>query len=157
MQVYDCHVRVGRTTTSEVPKPSVTAPEIIILRDLHGADAVVRLSAPRMDARPHAQERARLQRIYGDSHPGLLTRLFGPDHVPLPVTLSVEGEASAAEAVAAAEAAETERKAAEKALFDEAVRREVARLEGVRLAKEAEARNNSDTPQKPSGTLRLKA
>jgi hypothetical protein len=148
---------VGRTTTSEVPKPSVTAPEIIILRDLHGADAVVRLSAPRMDARPHAQERARLQRIYGDSHPGLLTRLFGPDHVPLPVTLSVEGEASAAEAVAAAEAAETERKAAEKALFDEAVRREVARLEGVRLAKEAEARNNSDTPQKPSGTLRLKA
>jgi hypothetical protein len=157
MQVYDCHVRVGRTTTSEVPKPSVTAPEIIILRDLHGADAVVRMSAPRMDARPHAQERARLQRIYGDSHPGLLTRLFGPDHVPLPVTLSVEGEASAAEAVAAAEAAETERKAAEKALFDEAVRREVARLEGVRLAKEAEARNNSDTPQKPSGTLRLKA
>jgi hypothetical protein len=157
MQVYDCHVRVGRTTTSEVPKPSVTAPEIIILRDLHGADAVVRMSAPRMDARPHAQERARLQRIYGDSHPGLLTRLFGPDHVPLPVTLTVEGEEAAAIAAAEGGARAAARAAAEKALFDEAVRREVARLEGVRLAKEAEARNNSDTPQKSSGTLRLKA
>lgn len=145
MQLYNCHVRLGNTITSEVPKYEVTAAEILIFRAIHGNDAVVRVQPIRQDRRAHAAERDRLEHEYG---PGLraqritLESLFGHDHMPLPVSLDPEGEAKAAEAAAQREAEEAAKEAERKAEFDAAVEAEVAKRTGEQKANEAHARNN---------------
>lgn len=155
MQLYDCHVRLGDTTTSEVPKFEVTAAEIIIFRKIHGADSVVRIQPRKMDKRAHAAERVRLTHEYA---PGLANRklsveaIFGHDHMPLPVFLDPAGEEEAAKAVEAKEAEEAAKKEAEKADFDAAVQAEVDRRMGESKANAAHAASNSK-----DGTLTLKS
>ena len=127
MQTYDCHVRLGNTTTSEVPKAGITASEIMVLRSIHGPDAVVRVSpAGALPESPatHNDERARLRGMYerGEHQKGMIARLFGPDHIMLPLTLNPVDEKAAAEAVAAKEASEAETKQA----FEAEVARQVA-------------------------------
>lgn len=93
MQTYDCVVKLcdanGQVCT-EVEKFDVTAPEIIVLRALHGNDNVVRVSLKRMDKRPHAEERDRLSMTYGGQ---IVHDLFGANHVDLPIRLHDEKQA----------------------------------------------------------------
>ena len=77
-----------------VCKENLTAPEIMILRYIHGADAVTEISPTRMDKRAHAEERERLETMYshraGDKiehGSDICLRLFGPSGMQLPVTL----------------------------------------------------------------------
>lgn len=145
MQLYDCHVRLGQTTSSEVPKFGVTAPEIIVFRKIHGDDSVVRIQPRKMDKRAHAAERVRLETEYG---PGLraarlnLEGLFGHEHVPLPVSLDPDGEKAAAEVVAVREAEEAEKAEAAKAEFEAEVEAEVNARMGAAKANAAHAANN---------------
>lgn len=81
MQLYNCKVRLGGSNNNEVFKPSVTAPEIILLRADHGYDAVVDIVPTEMKRLSHAEERIRLA---GQYKVALVTELFGPDHRELP-------------------------------------------------------------------------
>lgn len=89
MRVYNCQVNVGKEHLTTVQKNGVTAAEIIVLRAIHGGDAVLDIRKGRMDKRAHAEEYARLEAIYGgtkvklgdeDTSPSVpvLIALFGP-------------------------------------------------------------------------------
>lgn len=142
MQVYDCHVRLGNTTTSEVPKAGITASEILVLRAIHGPDSVVRISPvgdlPESPA-THNDERVRLRGMYerGEHQEGMIARLFGPDHIMLPLTLNPVEEKAAEEAIAAKEAAEAEAKQSLEAEVKRQVDAQVAAILAARSDKEA--------------------
>lgn len=103
MMRYDCTVNLGGSVLNQVSKLGVSAAEVIILRTLHGGDAVNRLVPIRNDKTPHAQERDRLDRLYGPALGKLtpaqsVTSLFGPAHTKLPVKIDdVEDEAPEAD------------------------------------------------------------
>jgi hypothetical protein len=103
MQMYRCVVRLAGTVNNEVPKPSVSAPEIAVLRSMHGPDSVVRISKTVMDKRPHREERKRLILLYGA---GKIEKLFPGEFSRLPVRLEDLGDAPAAPAEEPAEAEE---------------------------------------------------
>jgi hypothetical protein len=84
MQVYRCKVRLAGSLLNEVWKDEATAPEIILLRAMHGDDAVVEITRTSMDKRPHAEERERLKNIYGAK---IVLEQFGHPHQQLPVRL----------------------------------------------------------------------
>lgn len=84
MQIYRCKVRLAGDLRNEVRKREATAPEIMILRRIHGHDAVVDISHVRSDKRQHSAERARLAATY---RPKIVESLFGPAHQPLPDAL----------------------------------------------------------------------
>lgn len=94
MKLYSCKLRLAGATTNEVGKPDVTAAEIEVLRELHGADAVVDIKEAGENALSSAEERARLRRIYANpeslnsqvaaKRANLLRNLFGHDRLPLP-------------------------------------------------------------------------
>lgn len=102
MHIYDATVRLGGDTAHEVDKSGLTAPEIMVLRRLHGLDAVVRIKPvqPRGGPFNHRAERDRLRGLYGDrdATAGLVNELFGPDHTPLPTTLDADEEVVAEQA-----------------------------------------------------------
>ncbi len=82
MQLFKGIVRLSGETGMEVAKQVMTAPEVIILRHIHGQDALHRLRKTTMDKRSHKGERDRLGLKYGDD---VVEQLFGPAHVKLPV------------------------------------------------------------------------
>lgn len=102
MRLYDCKVMLSGSRDNEVRKEGVTAAEIMILRVLHGPDAVVDIQPKEMDKRPHGEERRRLFEVYvgaGENEnlggfqaerAKVLQGLFGPAHNPLPVELPQE-------------------------------------------------------------------
>lgn len=105
MQVYRCKVRLAGNVQNEVPKIEVTAAEIIVLRHLHGEDAVVDIKPTTMDKRSHEEERDRLSRLYTavtkDGVP-VVEQLFGPSHRDLPIRvpgLAAEGKPKGVEAL----------------------------------------------------------
>lgn len=65
MQLYDCTVRHAGNLLHEIPRYGVTAPEIMILRTIHGGDAVVKIQPRKNDRRAHSVEIARLKAEYG--------------------------------------------------------------------------------------------
>lgn len=65
MQIYDCQVRHAGNMLHTIPKKDVTDPEIMILKHLHGGDAVVDIKPRKNDRRAHREEIDRLKRIYG--------------------------------------------------------------------------------------------
>jgi len=102
MKRYDATVRLCGDTAHEVNKEGLTAPEIMVLRRIHGLDAVVRI-IPAWAVYPHVshrEERDRLGKIYCDRDETamLLNELFGPDHLPLPDTLDGDEEVVAEQA-----------------------------------------------------------
>lgn len=87
MQKYNSTLRLGGALTNTVSKNGVTAAEILVLRGLHGEEAVVDISETEMDKRDHAQERGRLVALYGHK---VVTALFGAPYANnsrLPVKL----------------------------------------------------------------------
>lgn len=96
MYRYSCKVRLGGTVTNEVRKTDVTAPEIIILRAIHGADAVQDIvETNKSDRRQHRVERQRLYDAYAspkfnnaetvDKKLAAIRAVLGPDMNDLPV------------------------------------------------------------------------
>lgn len=64
MRLYNCKVRLNNDLLHEVYKKNLSAPEILILREVHGQTAVVDIVPQRSDRRPHAEHRAYLERKY---------------------------------------------------------------------------------------------
>ncbi len=101
MNLYNAAIRLQGDTAHEVEKKGLTAAEIMVLRRIHGLDAVVRIVAvpPSLDApgRSQREERDRLRKLYCDRDltAGLVNELFGPDHIPLPATLDADEEVQA--------------------------------------------------------------
>ena len=97
MQLYNCKVRLGGSVTNEVRKSDVSAPEIMLLREMHGADAIGDLVKTRVDRRSSDEERERIGAAY--LHPGkhnaetlkikiaMMRALFGHDAAALPAKL----------------------------------------------------------------------
>lgn len=88
MRLYSGRVRLG-SPLNEVVREDMTAPEVLLLRHLHGgADAVVGLVCTGERQVDHEQERDRLRRDYESfQHEGasLVDKLFGPAFQPLPL------------------------------------------------------------------------
>ena len=105
MNFYDATVRLAGDTAHEVDKTMLTAPEIMMLRRIHGMDAVVRIvpvpPEPTLRVRSSREERERLRLIYCQKEGAaalLVNDLFGPDHIPLPNTLDADEEVVAEQA-----------------------------------------------------------
>ncbi len=94
-KLYTAKVRLSGSVLNEVPKDDLTAPEIEVLRALHGSDAVVEIKETGEHKRTHAQERARLKQIYASQGMGeqvkkklaLMTEIFGHERLPLPTSI----------------------------------------------------------------------
>ncbi|KKM02286.1 hypothetical protein LCGC14_1785970, partial [marine sediment metagenome] len=83
MRLYDCHVRLGGITSSEVPKHDITAAEILILRHLHGDDGVVRIVSKAEIAINQFELRDQLRYKYevSEHQVGLIVKVLGLDHM----------------------------------------------------------------------------
>jgi hypothetical protein len=100
MQLYDAKVRLNGSVANEVNKHSITAAEVMILRALHGEDAVVNIAPVGEEQRPHLQERQRLYGIYANINTltaealkprmDMLRGMFGHDTADLPQRLPDE-------------------------------------------------------------------
>lgn len=134
MQICQCEVRLGGDMRRTVIRERVTVPEIRVLQNIHGADAVVNIRPLKVEKNfDHAEHREELKRVYErggiaspnpDATAGLVARLFGA-YGNLPEKLRDIGynphaaaealRAKADEATKAAEALEN----AEAALFED--------------------------------------
>lgn len=109
MQVYSGKIRLSGSVLNEVRKETLTAPEIIVLREIHGNDAVVDIKATGTIKRTDAEERQRLYAQYAsveDNNPeklkgkiAMMRNLFGHDSMGLPHKLT-DGDFAPAEPVA---------------------------------------------------------
>jgi hypothetical protein len=92
MDLYNGKVRLKGDVRNEVAKKNLTVPEILILRRMHGNDAVLNLELVEKKKMKAATERKRLQSVYGRglkamTPPLSIERLFGT-YGPLPEKLS---------------------------------------------------------------------
>lgn len=74
MQLYDAICRPGGQLTHEVPKHGLSAPEIILLRAIHGNDGVIHLKPSKLVRDNGIDEIDRLNHIYGEK---AVARAFG--------------------------------------------------------------------------------
>lgn len=65
MKVYNCRVRLAGLVHHEVPKYAITEKEVIVLRKVHGADAVNGIKNAGEVKRTNDQEYQRLADFYG--------------------------------------------------------------------------------------------
>jgi hypothetical protein len=96
-KLYSCKLRIGGSVLNEIRKSDVTAPEIDVLRKLHGADAVLEIKETGEVQRSDRAERDRIEGIYasptnsvGESlakKQRMLADLFGHARNPLPKVL----------------------------------------------------------------------
>lgn len=86
MNLYTCKVRLNGSVTNEVPKIGVTAPELVLLQHIHGADAVSNVEHHSQVQRDEEEERERLVSTYGTSAKGIqrVENVLGMSHQPLP-------------------------------------------------------------------------
>lgn len=90
MHLYNCKVRLAGQLHNEVYKPQVSAAEVLILKTIHGDDAVVGLERAGKGKPVHDQLRRQLEDTYERGLRGArtsMTELFGPRHQPLPEKL----------------------------------------------------------------------
>lgn len=96
--LFNCKVRLGGSVMNEVRKSGVTAPEVLILRELHGADAISDIVETDEKAkRTHMEERERLYAVYANPEQNnpeqvakktsMIRNLFGHDAIDLPQRL----------------------------------------------------------------------
>lgn len=76
MQIFNCLVWLegNGIRTGQVPKVGVSAAEVIVLRKLHGLDAVVDIVRVPDEDRAVEKERTHLERVYGRRK---ITEMFG--------------------------------------------------------------------------------
>lgn len=82
MNFYSAKVRLAGDVRHEVHRINLSAPEVMVLRAIHGADAVVNIKKTGHWQTSHAGERDRLAMDYG---PKIVADLFGPEHRELPL------------------------------------------------------------------------
>jgi hypothetical protein len=86
MQLCNVRVNLAGSLVNTVAKPAVTVAEIIVLRAIHGGnDTVTQIQPIHMDRRSHAEEFARLCRVYGTRR---VSELFPGANPQLPVNLA---------------------------------------------------------------------
>ena len=145
MRMYNCHVRLGGTTTSEVPLAGITAAEIIVLRHVHGLDAVVCIEAKNQATASNSAIRELLRKKYeGENKLGMIDSLFGPTHMPLPQELDPESEALAQQAVKDAEEKAVLDDTAIEAEVEKRVAEQMAQLRAGKMDKEQVEIVNND-------------
>jgi len=116
LKLYNCKVRLHGDVRDECRKRDVTAGEIRVLQHIHGEDAVLEIIPTGAEAlsaipanagglRAEAEERDRLERLYGEAP---VAKLFGKTQVD--VNAEIEGVTQPGPAIlrrkAAREAAE---------------------------------------------------
>lgn len=84
MQRCSVTVRLSGDVGNTVPKTGVSVAEIVVLRAIHGEDAVVDIKATHNDKTPHREERDRLSVIYGRP---IVDKIFPGTFAKLPVGL----------------------------------------------------------------------
>lgn len=94
MQLYECKVRLAGSLLNEVRKHDQTAADVIMLRSLHGEDAVLDVKHTGSVERSSAEQRQRMAENYGTgvfdsstSGASHMQRVFGPPGMALPVHL----------------------------------------------------------------------
>ena len=103
--LYSAKLRLAGSVMNEIRKTDLTAPEIEVLKAIHGSDAVVDIKHKGNVSREHREERERIMLAYvnpADNLEGqarkktaMIRELFGHDRLPLPTTIEdVESEAS---------------------------------------------------------------
>lgn len=88
MQNYTATVRLRGSAMNEVQKEDVTAAEVIMLKRIHGEDALVNIRPTRMDKRNHKEERARLSEVYGARK---VEELFGNEIIGAKLPVKLDG------------------------------------------------------------------
>lgn len=91
MDIFTCKLRLGGSVLNEVPKINVSAPEVLVLRAIHGHDAVVDMRRTGGKHANHNEERERLSQVYGADK---VLELFGPSHRDLPTKVAGYEETS---------------------------------------------------------------
>lgn len=74
MKLFSAKVRIMGQVQDEVSKTNVTQAEIVVLKSIHGDDAVSEIKLTDEVERDEAKERERLEMIYGDA---VIGKLFG--------------------------------------------------------------------------------
>lgn len=93
MDVFSCIVKLRSGSesgifTGEVPKQDVSAAEVLLLKSIHGDDAITSIQKTGKDNRKNAAERDRLAAIY---RPEVVARVFGKEvWQPLPTKLPTD-------------------------------------------------------------------
>ena len=149
MRLYDCHVRLGGITSSEVPKHDITAAEILILRHLHGDDGVVRIVSKAEIAINQFELRDQLRYKYevSEHQVGLIVKVLGLDHMNnLPDELDPAAEALYREQVAAKEREEAGKKVEVEAEIQRRVDEQVAKIDAGRKEAALQEVINKDDP-----------
>jgi len=104
MHIYSAMVRPGGSLLNEIPKIGLSAAEIVVLRGIHGNDAVIKLQWSGSDRRKHAAERDRLVGLYGEK---AFANVFGTGYsIKLPNELPDVPSEESADASSAEEDAE---------------------------------------------------
>lgn len=88
MEYYNAKLRLHGSVSNEVLKEDLSAPEIIILRKVHGEDAVVDINLSKEEDIDEAEERRRLADRYDSGlrkieEPTSVAKLFGEGFTPL--------------------------------------------------------------------------
>lgn len=92
MQLYTATIRLAGSLYNEVQRDDLTAPEISILKRIHGPDGVVRIAAGKHVDRDDNEERERLRFVYARAlsnikNVGTIEAILGPEGVPLAKTV----------------------------------------------------------------------
>lgn len=86
MQLSDCEVQLSGDMRNTVLLTGVTPAEIVVLRIIHGADAVINVFPRRQNNRPHAEEKQNLIEKYRKARADIESAFPGIDP-KLPVHL----------------------------------------------------------------------
>lgn len=94
MERLDCTVRLGGNIGSTTEKLNITVAEAILLRKIHGQDALVDIKKVRTGKRdntPHRAELDRLKAFYPEKFHKAIDQLFPGFNPKLPMTLEEGG------------------------------------------------------------------
>lgn len=85
MKFYSCRINLGGSRENQVRKDKVSAPELMLLRELHDEEHVTEIAVVGEEDVDHIEERERLETVYpGDNVRKAMQALFGRSHIPLP-------------------------------------------------------------------------
>ncbi len=92
MDIYKGKIRLGGDMRNEVRKEGLTAPEVLLLKRIHGDDSFVEIEKTGAVKADHQEERQRLYLTYPtavnqDAKKHLVEELFGPNHQDLPTSV----------------------------------------------------------------------
>lgn len=155
MELYSARILLNGSRDNEVRRDDLTAPEVLILRSMHGGDAVLDVKIVGKIERTPGQERKRLFGVEGEL-PALykaeqIAKVFPSEFTPMPEALppdmvNIEGSAvDLAKATGkAVEDMTPEEVDAELALLDTR-RKSIAKARAAKIALAAQAAQQSAT------------